>query len=113
MGHLLTTWTVQPSSAHAEDARLATAFIEGRSHLVRHANPAFCELVGRSRGAIIGVPLDPLLGSDERGIVRGLLRRVFETGVPAVVSDVELTDPSGHGPARYITAIASPLVNED
>lgn len=107
-------WTVRPTSSRAspQQAPLATVFTEGRMHRVRHANAAFCLLVDQDGSKIVNRPLDAVLGADGRAALRGLLDRVYATGMPNVLSDLAWKQRASGAALRYVTAIASPVRNE-
>jgi two-component system, NtrC family, sensor kinase len=59
-------------------ARLPMAIMEGSSQIVRHANPAFLDLTGKSREELVGKPFAAIVPRDDNCLV--LLDRVFTTG---------------------------------
>lgn len=69
------------SLAITEHAPLPTAMVEGSSHRVRYANPAFCQLMGAPMKDLLGKPLSALLPNKDECVT--LLDRVFRTGEPA------------------------------
>ncbi len=72
-----------------EDSQLPTAAVEGSSHIVRYANPAFCRLAGMESSALIGRPFtEAIPEGEENGCVR-LLDRVFESGGAQNLSEQE------------------------
>ena len=70
-----------PSLAITEHAPLPMATVEGSSHRVRYANPAFCQLMGAPMKDLLGKPLSALLPNKDECVT--LLDRVFRTGEPA------------------------------
>lgn len=82
-----------PTSRIADPAALLTALsgsfdlapwavteLSGEAHIVRYANPAFCQLVDRTMGEVVGKTFAELLPSADQPLV--LLDRVFRTGQP-------------------------------
>jgi nitrogen-specific signal transduction histidine kinase len=61
-----------------EAAPLPMATVEGATHIVRYGNPAFCRLMGKTMGQLVGIPISELL--PERDICVSLIDRVFRTG---------------------------------
>ncbi|MBA3587098.1 MAG: PAS domain-containing protein, partial [Chloroflexi bacterium] len=57
------------------------AATSGTDHLVRHANPAFCRLVGREWNVVVGHSLASSLPKTRRARTLTLLDRVYSTGV--------------------------------
>src|SRR5437764_488163 len=63
-----------------EDSPLPMVAVEGMTHLVRYANPAFCRLAGKSQEELIDLPFTEAV---PEGIDNGcipLLDRVLKTG---------------------------------
>ncbi|HZJ14058.1 MAG TPA: PAS domain-containing protein [Chthoniobacteraceae bacterium] len=58
-----------------EHAPLPIATVEGATHIVRYANPAFCRLMDEPAEKLIGKPLSELLPEKDECIT--LLDRVF------------------------------------
>src|ERR1700691_2905455 len=69
------------TEAVLELAHLPVALTEGRSHSVRYVNPAFCTLVGKAPGELIGRDLTEILPDGDECLV--LLDRVYRTREPA------------------------------
>lgn len=69
------------SLAITEHAPLPMATVDGATHCVRYANPAFCQLMGSPMKDLIGKPLSALLPAKDECVT--LLDRVFRTGTPA------------------------------
>ncbi len=69
------------TGALLELAHLPVALTEGRSHSVRYVNPAFCTLVGKASGELIGRDLTEILPDGNECLV--LLDRVYRTREPA------------------------------
>jgi len=66
------------SLAITEHAPLPMATVEGESHIVRYANPAFCRIMDKRREDIVGNPFAQLV-SDNGGCLKQL-DRVYRTG---------------------------------
>src|ERR1043166_1082136 len=66
--------------AFVEHAPLPMATVEGATHMVRFANPAFCSLMDKPMEELIGKPLSELLPEKDQCVT--LLDRVFRTGKP-------------------------------
>jgi len=73
----ITDWS-SPGLSLIEHAPLPMAAVEGASHIVRYANPAFCRLIGKSAKQLAGMPFGELL-PEKDGCVK-LLNRVYRTG---------------------------------
>jgi len=69
------------SLAITEHAPLPMATVEGATHQVRYANPAFCQLMGTPLKDLLGKPLSALLPNKDECVT--LLDRVYRTGAPA------------------------------
>ena len=69
------------SLAITEHAPLPMATVEGATHRVRYANPAFCQLMGAPLTDLLGKPLSALLPKKDECVT--ILDRVFRTGTPA------------------------------
>ena len=70
-----------PSSRFApiiELSPLPMIEVEGREHIVRFVNPAFCALVGKPREELVGQPFESLVCNDRKCVE--VLDRVYETG---------------------------------
>lgn len=63
-----------------EYAPMPMAMVEGANQVVRHANPAFCRLMDRSRKELVGKPFRELLPEKDESIT--VLSRVFRSGKP-------------------------------
>jgi two-component system, NtrC family, sensor kinase len=74
------TSTLPNTEAILELAHLPVALTEGRSHSVRYVNPAFCNLVGKASGELIGRDLSEILPAGNECLV--LLDRVYRTREP-------------------------------
>jgi|GEM_PF-921265 len=79
--------------AITEHAPLPMATVEGATHIVRYANPAFCRLMGASKEQLIGQRLPDMLPEKDECLL--LLDRVFRTGQPESHTEQEhtKTDP--------------------
>jgi len=80
------------SLAITEKAPLPMATVEGATHRVRYANPAFCQLMSAPIKDLIGKPLSELLPHKDECVT--LLNRVFRTKTPA--SHTEEADAKPH-----------------
>jgi PAS domain S-box-containing protein len=69
------------SVAVTEKAPLAIAIVEGEEHLIRHANPVFCELIGKPQEKLVGAPIRNLLPEPDECV--SLLDYVYRSGQPA------------------------------
>jgi signal transduction histidine kinase/ActR/RegA family two-component response regulator len=67
-------------SAFCEQAPLPMATLEGKMHVVRYVNSAFCRLMDRSAADLLGKPLQELLPEKDECLT--LIDRVFRTGRP-------------------------------
>lgn len=54
------------------------ATVEGATHIVRYANPAFCDLTGKQLDQLVGTPISDLLPERDQCVT--LIDRVFRTG---------------------------------
>ena len=81
-----------PSLCHAitEHAPLPIATVEGATHIVRYANPAFCTLMSEPAEMIVGKPLSELLPEKDECIT--LLDRVFRERKPRSHIEEENTE---------------------
>jgi signal transduction histidine kinase len=77
--------------AFTEHAPLPMATVEGATHLVRYANPAFCSLMNKPMEQLIGKPLSELLPEKDECVT--LLDRVFRTGKPESHVEQEQSKP--------------------
>jgi len=73
--------------AIAEHSPLPMATVEGDRHIVRYANPAFCRLMERPIGELVGKPFDELLPDKDQCAT--MLARVFRTGKPESHTETE------------------------
>ncbi|MEI9898122.1 MAG: ATP-binding protein [Chthoniobacter sp.] len=78
--------------AITEHAPLPIATVEGATHIVRYANPAFCRLMEASAEHLLGKALSELLPEKDACIT--LLDRVFQTRRPE--SHIEQDDSKSH-----------------
>jgi signal transduction histidine kinase len=65
----------------ADHAPMPMAAVEGASHTVRYANPAFCRLVHQPHAQLVGKPFGKILPWKDQSVT--LLDRVFRTGKAA------------------------------
>ncbi|WP_437288867.1 PAS domain-containing sensor histidine kinase [Sorangium sp. So ce406] len=91
-----------------ERSPLPTLLTVTEEHTIRHANPAFCALVGRPPGALVGARVPDLFRRAEA--LEALLERVYRDGVTDVAADVALA--CREGKAFHGTAIVAPLLDE-
>ena len=77
--------------AITEHAPLPMATVDGTTHIVRYANPAFCRLMEKPIGQLIGKPLSELLPEKDECV--RLLDRVFRTGKPESHTEKEPSKP--------------------
>ncbi|HZL33755.1 MAG TPA: ATP-binding protein [Tepidisphaeraceae bacterium] len=84
--------------------------VEGRAHIVRYANPAFRQLVGKEGRHLLG---RPFVEAVHEGMANGcapLLDRVLETGQPEALAEQEhfhgAQDENGDTPAAYWSYLA-------
>jgi len=77
--------------AFTEHAPLPMATVEGATHIVRYANPAFCSLMSKPAEQLIGRPLSELLPEKDQCV--SLLDRVFRTGKPESHTEQEQSKP--------------------
>jgi len=73
--------------AIAEHSPLPMVTVEGDRHIVRYANPAFCRLMEKPSGQLVGKPFDELL--PEKDHCAKMLARVFRTGKPESHTETE------------------------
>jgi PAS domain S-box-containing protein len=78
--------------AFAEHAPLPMAMVEGATHLVRYANPAFCSLMDKTMEELVGKPLCELLPEKDQCLT--LLDRVLRTGKPESHREEEPSKPN-------------------
>jgi two-component sensor histidine kinase len=82
----------------SEWSPLPTVAAEGLPHIVLYANPAFCQLVGKQKAALIGHPFaEAVPERDENGCI-ALLDRVYRTGKTETLAE------QGH-----FTTLSSPV----
>jgi two-component sensor histidine kinase len=63
-----------------EHAPLPMAMLEGDTHIVRHINPAFCRLIEKPKGDLVGKPFREMLAETDECLA--LLEGVYRTGKP-------------------------------
>lgn len=71
---------------------VAMAATSGTDHLVRHANPAFCRLVGREWNLVVGHSLAASFPKTRRARTLTLLDRVYSTGIAERTGNLGLAD---------------------
>jgi two-component sensor histidine kinase len=79
------------SSPFLEHAPLPMATVEGATHLVRYINPAFCRLIDKIEGDVVGKSFCELLPETDECLT--LLDRVYHTGKPASHTAQEHANP--------------------
>jgi PAS domain S-box-containing protein len=77
--------------AITEHAPLPMATVEGSSHIVRYANPAFCRLIDRSKDQLVGKSFCEMLPEKDECVT--LLDGVFRTGKPESHTEPEPSEP--------------------
>ena len=77
--------------AVTEYAPRPMATVEGLKHVVRYANPAFCNLLQQTEEQLVGKPFGEIL--PEQGECATLLDRVFRTGQPESHTELEPSQP--------------------
>ena len=77
--------------AITEHAPLPMATVEGATHILRYANPAFCRMMGKPLEALVGSAFDELLPEKDQCVT--LIERVFRTKTPASYTEQEPTKP--------------------
>jgi len=85
-----TSTSTQPDFASltlavTEHAPLPMATVDGASHIIRYANPAFCRLMAQPMEALVGRPLPDLL--PEKDPCLRLLDQVFRSGQPETYTE--------------------------
>ncbi len=93
-------------SLSLERAPLPMAAVEGTTHVVRYANPAFCQLIGVTLAQLVGQPLADLLPTRDR--CKPLLDRVLRTGIPVHHTERE----PGERPSVFWSYTMWPLQTE-
>lgn len=74
-----------------DHAPWAVTELYGEAHVVRYANPAFCQLVGKGQDEVIGRAFASVLPSADEPLA--LLDRVFRSGAPASYTAEEQLAP--------------------
>lgn len=70
--------------------------IEGLTQTICYVNPAFCELVGKPKSAMIDRPYSEVIAENRRSEILSLLDHVFRTGEPQSLADQEQLQIPGH-----------------
>jgi signal transduction histidine kinase/CheY-like chemotaxis protein len=70
--------------------------VEGLTHIVRYANPAFCRLVGAKASTLIGRPFGSAVPEGAANHCAAMLDAVFATGAPAALIEQE------HAPGAWV-----------
>ncbi|MDB5448278.1 MAG: hypothetical protein JWQ97_3595 [Phenylobacterium sp.] len=71
-----------PVSPTLDHVPFPLATVEGETHIVRYINPAFCQLIDKASGDVVGKPFSELLPADDECLA--LLDRVYRTGGPGI-----------------------------
>lgn len=79
------------SSRALEAAPLPMATVEGATHILRYANPAFCQLTGKPPEELVGIPFSELLPNRDHCV--NLIERVFRTGKPLNHTEKDPSNP--------------------
>lgn len=85
---------------------MPVAEVEGKHHLVRYANPAFCRLVGQSREALAGRPFAEAM-RESQGCLAAL-DRAYRSGEAETHTEAK---PSGRQ-AGYLSCAVSPVLDQ-
>src|SRR5215212_3635814 len=64
-----------------ERAPLPILEVQGSAHTVSYVNPAFCRLVGKTKGELIGIPFARIVPGGEECIP--ILDSIYQTGKAA------------------------------
>jgi nitrogen-specific signal transduction histidine kinase len=78
------------SSRCFEHAPAPMVTVEGATHIVRYANPAFCRLTDKSNTELVGTPFCGMLPETDECLM--LLDRVHRTGIPESYTKLRLAD---------------------
>lgn len=70
-----------------ERSPVAMVAVEGVTHVIRYANPAFCQLAGVESSVLLGRRFSEAVPEGENNACVALLDRVFETSKPATLAD--------------------------
>lgn len=98
-----------PAAPSAPSSRLAPVIelsplpmieVEGRDHIVRFVNSAFCALFGKPRDELVGRPFASLVGNGKKRIE--VLDRVYQTGEAQTHAEADTNDPV---PAYWLYAM--------
>src|SRR5579864_915195 len=91
-----------------ERAPLPIVEVQGKAHFVSYVNSAFCALVGKSRGELIGKPFVDIVDGGDTCVP--ILDRVYQTGEAATHAHEDESEPN---PAYWFYAMWPALdVNE-
>ncbi len=77
--------------AVTEHSPLPIATVDGATHIIRYANPAFCTMMGQTSAQIVGKPLCQLLPEKDQCV--RLLDRVYHHRRPESFTEKEETKP--------------------
>lgn len=91
-----------------ECAPLPMVEVEGQDHIVCFANAAFCRLLQRTRGEVIGTPFKTLVHNGDTCV--SLLDRVYATGEGETHIEADLSDSN---PAVWLYAMWPSLGKSD
>jgi two-component sensor histidine kinase len=78
------------SSRCFEHSAAPMVTVEGATHIVRYANPAFCRLTDKSRTDLVGTPFCGMLPETDECLA--LLDRVHRTGIPESYTKLSFAD---------------------
>jgi PAS domain S-box-containing protein len=94
----------------AEHSPLPMIATEGRTHIVRYANPAFCRLFARARAELLGRPFAEIIPEREQSPCLALLDRVYlSQNAEEAIEQKHLT---AEGETVYWTYLAWPAFDE-
>ncbi len=82
-----TPYPLQLCRYMTERSPLPMIAAEGLTHIVRYVNPAFCRLVGKTSGEVIGRPFALAVPEGEENGCVSLLERVYRTGEAENLAD--------------------------
>jgi PAS domain S-box-containing protein len=93
----------------SEASPVPLVMTRGPEHEVGYLNPAFLRLMGWEREELEGMPLVTLSQREKLQALQELLEQVARTGVPSLLTDVELQRPGG---VLHATLVVSPLAGQ-
>src|ERR1041384_5637695 len=83
-----------------ERAPLPIVEVQGSGHLVSYVNTAFCQLIGKTRGELIGQAFSEIVCGGEQCLP--ILDKVYQTGEAATLAQKDDSDPQ---PANWLYAM--------